>query len=240
VTDRSNVREQIDHYARQAAGYDRSIWTLGRRDNRNHLVKITKLARALRVEQGGHVLEVGTGTGVHGAWIVENCPVEYTGVDASVEMLKIARDRMEANAARVRLAVVDAHGMPFADGSFDATFCSGTLHHLNDPARGIAEMARVTKPGGRVAAMEPNWKFPSTLLIATFTPAERNAFKLNARRLAEWARAAGLRDVAVERVLFTPPKPEKWGARFDRIDARLANMPVLKRASIMLLVTGTK
>jgi len=240
MSDPSNVREQIEHYSNYSRKFENTIWTLGPRENRNHEIKISKVAQAIGAHEGGRVLEIGVGSGLHAHWLLEHTPVAYTGLDASEEMMGMARKRLKAYDGRFELFIGDAHRLPVAEGAFDATFCSGTLHHLRDPALGVHEIVRTVKPGGRVALMEPNWKFPSTLLIATFTPAERNAFKINAKRLEQWARAAGLRDVTVERVLFTPPKPETWSERFDRLDARLARTPVLKRASIMLLVSGTK
>jgi SAM-dependent methyltransferase len=44
--------------------------------------------------------------------------------------------------------VGDIHGLPFADGSFDAVFCTGTLEHITDPFRAIQELRRVLRPGG--------------------------------------------------------------------------------------------
>ncbi len=72
MSDRTNVREQIEHYERMAAKFDRSVWSLGNRDNRNHLVKVRAIADALGASRGGHVLEVGTGTGLHARWLLEN------------------------------------------------------------------------------------------------------------------------------------------------------------------------
>jgi ubiquinone/menaquinone biosynthesis C-methylase UbiE len=236
----SNVREQIDYYSRQAARFDRSVWSLGKRENRNHEVKIRAIRRAVGAEPGDRVLEVGTGTGLHGRWLLDQTLVYYTGVDASPEMLGIAARRLDEHRGRFRLGIADAHRLPFPDGAFDAVFCSGTLHHLSDPARGLAEMVRVTKPGGRVAAMEPNWKFPSVLLVTALEKAERNAFKINGPRMAAWARAAGMQDVKLERLLYTPPAPARWARAYDRIDEAIGSVPVLKRLSIMLLVSGRR
>ncbi|MBI4729501.1 MAG: class I SAM-dependent methyltransferase [Acidobacteria bacterium] len=223
-----------------AAGFDRSVWSLGRRDNRNHLVKISAIARAIAAQGSRRILEVGAGTGLHARWILENTPAEYVGVDVSEAMLAIATRRLAPHAGRFRLGIADAHRLPFPDGSFDAAFCSGTLHHLADPGRGLAELARVVRPGGRVAAMEPNWKFPSVLLVSAFTKAERNAFKINGASLARWASGAGLAGVRLERLLYTPPSPRALERIWDRADALAARVPGLRRLSIMLLVSGRR
>ena len=239
MDDPSNVREQIAHYEKTAAKFDSSLWSFGNRDNRNHLVKVNAIARALGAASGGLVLEVGTGTGLHGRWLLENTPVRYVGVDASEAMLRLASRRLAGSEGRVvSLGIADAHRLPFADGAFDGAFCSGTLHHLSRPARGVAEIVRVTKPGGRIAVMEPNWKFPSTFLVGASTPAERNVFKISPATLEAWGRAAGLGDLRLDRVLYTPPAPRSWSRVWDRLDRGIAKVPGLRRMSIMLLLTG--
>jgi ubiquinone/menaquinone biosynthesis C-methylase UbiE len=234
----TNVREQIRYYERTAHKFDQSVWSLGSRDNRNHLIKVRAISDAIGAASPGHILEVGTGTGLHARWLLENTPVSITAVDASTEMLAIAARRLEAYEQRVSLGVVDAHALPFADGAFDGAFCSGTLHHLSRPARGVAEITRVTRPGGRIAIMEPNWKFPSTLIIGAATPAERNVFKISPAALTTWGRAAGLLDVRLDRLLYTPPAPESWTRFWDSVDRTVARVPGLRRLSIMLLLTG--
>src|SRR5712692_10121713 len=129
---------------------------------------------------------------------------------------------------RVRLAIGDAERLPFADASFEAAFRSGTLHHLQRPGAGVAELARVVAPGGRVAVMEPNWKFPTVFAASAFLRVERNAFKISRHRLEEWGRAAGLEDVVVSPLLYTPPRPGRLGALYDRIDDALPSVPLAR------------
>jgi len=233
-------RKQVEFYERTAGRYDRSVWSLGCRDNRNHEAKIRAIAAAIGAGGGGRVLEVGAGTGLHARWLLQHSPIEHTGVDLSRPMLAIAAQRLAEFRDRSRLAIADALDLPFGDATFDAAFCAGTLHHLPSAGAGLRELARVVKPGGRVAALEPNWKFPSVLVYSAITPEERKTFRINERRLAEWARAAGLERVEVRRLLYTPPKPARLGAAYDRIDARLVRIPVVRALSINLLVTGRR
>ncbi len=235
----TNVREQIAHYEKMASKFDTSVWSLGSRDNRNHLAKVRAIAQSIGAETGGLILEVGTGTGLHGSWLLENTPVRYVGVDASTPMLEIAASRLSRFDGRiVGLGIADAHKLPFPDGSFDASFCSGTLHHLSMPHVGVSELVRVTRPGGRVAVMEPNWKFPSTMIIAASVKAERNVFKISPATLEEWAEKAGLLDIRLRYLLYSPPSPRSWGKFFDALDRGIARVPGLRRLSIMLLLTG--
>ena len=234
----TNVREQIQFYERTARKFDHSVWSLGNRDNRNHLVKVRAIADAIGAGSGGSFLEVGTGTGLHARWLLENTPASITAVDASEQMLSIAARRLEPFDGRTTLGIVDAHQLPFSDGSFNGAFCSGTLHHLSRPHRGVAEIARVTRPGGRVAIMEPNWKFPSTLIIGALTPEERHVFKISPATLETWGRDAGLEQVRLRRLLYTPPAPRSWNRFWDSVDRRVARVPGIRRLSIMLLLTG--
>ncbi|MGH2829293.1 MAG: class I SAM-dependent methyltransferase [Actinomycetota bacterium] len=240
MASRSHNRRQVAFYERTATRYDRSVWSLGCRDNRNHQTKIRAIARAIGAEAGGSVLEVGVGTGLHARWLLDNTPVTHAGVDLSAPMLEIARERLSGQGARSALGIADALRLPFDDERFDAAFCVGTLHHLPDAAGGIAELARVVKRGGRVAALEPNWKFPSVLVYSAITPEERNTFKINPDRLLSWGRRAGLTELRVQRLLYTPPRPASWAQAFDRIDATLARTPGLRNLSINLLLSGLR
>ena len=236
----SNLRDQIGFYEKHARHFDTSITSLGCRENRNHSRKIESVSHAIGLTSAEAVLEVGTGTGLHAKWILENTQASYVGLDVSAEMLALARDRLASWRQRMRLTIGDGERLPFPDASFSAVFCSGTLHHMQNPSRGIAELARVVRPGGRVAAMEPNWKFPSVLAIAAFVRVERNTFKINPSALEQWARSAGLVDVTVKPILYTPPRPASLIRFFDRFDAAAARVPGLRSLSIMLLMSGTR
>ncbi len=231
-----HLRRQIEHYRRHAGDFDRCIWSLGGRENRNHRIKIEALIRVLAPSPGDVVLEVGTGTGLHAEWLAERSEARYVGLDASEDMIRRARVRVSA----VPLLVSDAASIPLAGASVDAAFCSGTLHHMVEPWRAVEEMARVTRPGGRVAAMEPNWKFPSHFLASVLRQEERNSFRVTPRSLVAWMENAGLTDVRLERLLYTPPRPGSLARTFDRIDEILARTPGLCRWSIMLLASGRR
>lgn len=234
--------KQVAFYDRVAAGFDTSIWSLGCRDNRNHETKVRAIAQALRIEDGTRVLEVGVGTGLHARWMLGNTGAAHTGIDLSEPMLALARDRLNADpatAGRSHLARADALRLPFADGEFDAAYCSGTLHHVADPAAALREITRIVRPGGRVAALEPNPFFPSVAAAAAI-PEERGAFKIRANRLLRWGAEAGLTDIALRRLLYTPPRPKGWAKAFDKLDQGIGRIPGLKRLSITLLLSGSR
>jgi len=78
-----------------------------------------------------------------------------TGIDLTPAMIEQARDRQQAEGlTNLSWQVGDVTSLPFPDASFSVTFTRYSFHHLLDPAAVLAEMARVTRPGGRVVVVD--------------------------------------------------------------------------------------
>jgi SAM-dependent methyltransferase len=92
-------------------------------------------------------LDVGTGTG-RGALILARRGARVTGVDASVEMLKVAEERARDAGLPVTFAPGDAHALDFPDRSFDVAVCLRVLMHAPDWKACLAELCRVAR--GRI------------------------------------------------------------------------------------------
>jgi demethylmenaquinone methyltransferase / 2-methoxy-6-polyprenyl-1,4-benzoquinol methylase len=112
------------------------------------------LVDAVAPARGTRVLDVATGTGMVAAELLARCgDCTVVGIDQSAQMLTGARARF-AGDARVELVEGEAERMPFADESFDALTFTYLLRYVDDPSATLRELARVVKPGGRVASLE--------------------------------------------------------------------------------------
>jgi SAM-dependent methyltransferase len=97
-------------------------------------------------------LDVGCGAGALSQGILEHtAPREVKGIDRSEDYIAYARKQLGAN-ERVRFEVGDAQALPEESHQYDAVVCGLVLNFVPDPAKALAEMARVARPGGVIAA----------------------------------------------------------------------------------------
>jgi ubiquinone/menaquinone biosynthesis C-methylase UbiE len=99
----------------------------------------------------GSVLDVGTGTAqIPIALCRQAAQLQVVGIDLAEHMLRVGREnvRRASLASNVRLERVDAKHMPFRDGQFAAVISNSIVHHIPQPGDVLAEMVRVTAPGG--------------------------------------------------------------------------------------------
>jgi SAM-dependent methyltransferase len=103
------------------------------------------------------LLDVGCGTGVDVFALSDRVGDSgyVAGIDSSPELIEEAR-RRTPQGAKVGFEVADAAELPFGSGEFDAVRSERVIMHVADPAKAIAEMLRVTKPGGRVVVSDPD------------------------------------------------------------------------------------
>jgi demethylmenaquinone methyltransferase / 2-methoxy-6-polyprenyl-1,4-benzoquinol methylase len=106
---------------------------------------------------GQRILDVATGTGMVAAELLardRGCTV--VGLDQSAEMLARARARFDAgpDSKRVELLAGQAERLPFGDATFGALTFTYLLRYVDDPPATMRELARVLRPGGRIASLE--------------------------------------------------------------------------------------
>jgi SAM-dependent methyltransferase len=162
----------------------------------------------LAPESGLRWLDVGCGNGAFTEMLVERCaPLSVHGIDPSEGQLAYARARPAARCARFSQG--DAMRLPFPDDAFDAAVMPLVIFFVPDPAKGVAEMARVVSPGGSVTAYAWDMEgggFPYQALhdemrglgVAVPTPPSPEASRLDALRDL-WT-DAGLRAVETREI----------------------------------------
>jgi demethylmenaquinone methyltransferase / 2-methoxy-6-polyprenyl-1,4-benzoquinol methylase len=138
------------------------------------------MVEAVRAAPGERVLDVATGTGLVSQALVRRYGCTVVGIDQSAAMLEGARARLERDPGlgrRVSLLRGEAERLPFADGEFDHLTFTYLLRYVDDPAATLRELARVVRPGGRVASLEfavppsPLWRALWTFYTRVGLPA---------------------------------------------------------------------
>jgi len=141
-----------DYAGERAREYDRGMEVLFRTFATDEPTVREQLTGLLALRPGARVLETGCGTGRDTVHLAAKAGEVYA-TDLSADMIRVGRSRLAdagIAAGRVHLFVSDATRLPLAGAYFDAAYHFGGLNLFPDIKRGIAEMARVVKPGGKV------------------------------------------------------------------------------------------
>jgi demethylmenaquinone methyltransferase/2-methoxy-6-polyprenyl-1,4-benzoquinol methylase len=115
------------------------------------------MVRKVQARPGDRVLDVATGTGMVAEALVRRYGCTVVGLDQSSEMLSGAQAKLDRDpqlASNVELVRGEAESLPFEDGEFDHLTFTYLLRYVDDPGATLTELARVVKPGGRVASLE--------------------------------------------------------------------------------------
>jgi SAM-dependent methyltransferase len=136
-------------------------------------------------------------------------------MDISAGCLDRARIRAERYGVQYQLVRADAESLPFRDGAFDYGFVHDGLHHLPEPERAIAELARVTTRG--ILLTEPADAAATKLLIRLrlmkpYEEAGNYVVRFNPERLERLCRSLGFGRVVNSRYLlkYGHPPPSWW------------------------------
>lgn len=136
----------------------------GRYDMLNRLMSMgidqswrRKTVAAMELPADACVLDLATGTADLAMMIARTHPdASVVGSDPSARMLEVGNDKVERGGLsdRVALELGDAQSLPYADDTFDGCCIAFGIRNVPDRAAALREMARVTKPTGRVAVLE--------------------------------------------------------------------------------------
>ncbi|HWI01436.1 MAG TPA: class I SAM-dependent methyltransferase [Propionibacteriaceae bacterium] len=164
----ADIAQPIDanaFIAFEAAGWERQAPTYG-----DFLGQITRqfvpaLLDAAGVVSGLKVLDLATGPG-YAAGMAARRGASVIGVDSAEAMVQLAR----RGHPDLDFRVADAEALPFSDGTFDVLVSNFVVPHLGRPERALGELARVLRPGGRLALT--TWDQPARMrLLGTFLEA---------------------------------------------------------------------
>lgn len=171
----------------------------------------------LDVHPGQHVLDAACGLGELTCLLagLVGPSGEAVGVDFSMVMVEEARRRAARNDLPVRFEQGDIMALDFPDATFDRARAEQVLQHVSSPETALLELARVTRSGGLIAVMEPDW---ATLIIDANDLAMSRAFTSYVstvvvphgeigRRLPDLFRTVGLVNVSVSPSVLMPPYP---------------------------------
>jgi len=214
-------------FARIAPRYDlmNALMTAGR-----HQAWRRKAARLAAPASGGLVLDLATGTGDFAlAFLGETRIRGVVGVDFVEGMLRLGREKLRGretrgsrDARRVHLVAGDALVLPFRDATFVGVASAFLLRNLADLPAGLAEMRRVTVPGGAVVALEitqptlPGWRAAFRLYFHHVVP------QVGALVAGDRAAYAYLPD-SVDRFV-TPPELARLMGEAGLVDVRIVRM----------------
>lgn len=169
----------------------------------------------LAVAPGERALDIGSGTGSEVVEFARSAGPggEAIGVDPNPTMLAEAEKRAAAQGVTARFVHGDAYALPFEDDSIDVIRCERVYQHLDHPERATAEIARVLRPGGRVALVDSDWSTgivhpgdPEVVRILLAFTTGQVPNRNSGRRLRGLLTAAGLQvdEIGADAVVWEP------------------------------------
>ena len=195
-------------------------WLVGDCRHPGGLALTDRLLDALQLCPSSRLLDVATGTGASALRAAHARGCSVIGIDLGASGIATAGDAA-ANAgmeSRAQFLVGDAESLPLADASVDAVLCECALCLFPDPAQALREVARVLRPGGRLALSDVTCDAPEQLPTELRSTIGHVACLAGARSLTaltSTVAASGLR------VLDAAPVDDAFNALLEQIGSRL-------------------
>lgn len=186
---------------------------------------------APHLQPGLRVLDVGCGPGSITLELAQRvAPSQVIGIDSSQSVIAQAQEAARgAGDKTTRFETADAMNLPYADDSFDIVHAHQVLQHVPDPVGLLREMARVTRPGGLVAARDADYEAmtwaPAHPGLTRWLDLYRAAARGTGgepdagRHLLRWAHEAGLPEVTASASVWCfadDAAREWWGGQWQR------------------------
>lgn len=172
----------------------------------------TILLDLIGAKPGQHVLDCGVGTGKPFALALAKLGAVMYGIDISPLLIQECLENFEKERLTINCQVGDLEKMPYADELFDIVYCINTTWYVPDLKKALAEMCRVTKPGGKIVFDMINVLHPSQFLNYQYSRLARTRLFTKLRKLKRRLQGRSINDL-------TPPGP--WVARSPRYVGRI-------------------
>lgn len=180
--------------------------------------------------RGKRVLDIGCGDGAATVDLYDRIqPSLMEGLDPAGPAIDVARSR--AGVRDIRFHVNSAYSLPYPDQHFDIAHLRGVLHHMEDPARAVAEAARVART---VVILEPNGLNPVLKVIEKLSPYHREHGERSflPSRIRGWLRDAGLRVTQGAYCCLVPYFcPEPAARLLKRVEPAFEAIPGIRQLS---------
>jgi SAM-dependent methyltransferase len=205
-------------------------------------VLLTVDLERLRVRPGDRLLDAGCGEGRHCFGALER-GAHVVGLDLDPASLRLASGPLRARAAELgSLGAVlrgDAFALPFADATFDKVVCAEVMEHVHDHHGAARELARVLRPGGRIAVTIPSATSEHLYLRLGDDYFESPGGHIRIFRPRDLARALGAAGLAVEGVGFAHGLHTPYWALRSLAGLPRADASRLVRAYRLALIRAT-
>lgn len=195
-----------------------------------------KTVASLALKPGARVLDLATGTADLAIQIArEQTRPSVVGLDPSENMLAVGREKVAAAKLGIELIQGDAQSLPFEDSSFDGVSIAFGIRNVPDRPKALREMARVVKPGGRIAILELSE--PKKGLLGPMA-------RLYIRQVVPWLGAllSGAKEYRyLQRSIAAFPPPEEFARTMEASSLRVLDVhPLTFGVAVLYVATPSK
>jgi len=165
----------------------------------------------MEISDGQKILDMGCGTGDDALAISKMVGKsgKIVGIDVNSEAIQTAQGKVSPENSNIEFICQSGEELKFKDNYFDSCRSDRVFQHLKNNSRALSEMVRVTKPGGKIVIMDPDWgtsminssnKKVTRTILNTLTDSMQNGWM--GRNLFTLFKKQNLKNVAAEPIVF--------------------------------------